>query len=93
MFNKEGEGIDFKFNLGDEVKDKITGFSGIILWRSQWLHNCNTYGILSKKLKDGKPQETSQFDEPRIELLKKKVIKPKRDTGGPTDNLSPTNRK
>ena len=36
---------DFKLFLGDKAKDLITGFEGIIIARTQYLTNCNTYGI------------------------------------------------
>ena len=90
MFGKKK--IDFKLSLGDEVKDIITGFAGVVTCRSQWLHNCNTYGVKSKELKDGKPMDLQQFDEPQLKIIEKKTIKEKRDTGGPCEAIFPTNR-
>lgn len=83
---------NFIFECGDEVVDMITGFSGVIIYRTQWMHNCNTYGVKSRKLKDGKPQEREQFDEPQLKLKKKNVFKAKRDTGGPSKPVIRTNR-
>jgi len=84
---------EFKFNLGDTAKDKITGFEGIIYNRSQWLYNCNTYGLKPTKLdKDGETRKTESFDEPQLELVEKEVFEPKRDTGGPCEEVKPTNR-
>ena len=85
---------DFKYELGDEVKDRITGFSGIITARTQWLTNCNTYGIKSRKLKDCKPIDALFFDEPDIELIKPKVFEEptRKKTGGPTMDIPQTNR-
>lgn len=83
---------NFKFELGDIVKDGITGHKGVIVCRSQWIHNCNTYGIQPQELKDGKPVERQHFDEPQLVLVKSKVIKEKRDTGGPSKPVSQTNR-
>lgn len=82
----------FKFNLGDEVVDKITSFKGIVVYRTQWIHNCNTYGVRSKELKDGVPMDYQPFDEPSLERVKPKVMKPKQDTGGPTPPVRQTNR-
>jgi len=65
---------DFKFNLGSEVKDKITGFKGIIRGRSDYLTGCNTYGIQSQKLKDERPNEWVWIDEYQLILLKDKKI-------------------
>ena len=83
---------NFKFNLGDEVKDVFTGYSGIISCRSQWIHNCNTYGVKSKELKDGKPMPCEWFDEPQLELIEEKKVKEKRDTGGPCSSVPQLNR-
>lgn len=30
-----------KINLGDKVKDSVTGFSGIAIGRTTWLHGCD----------------------------------------------------
>jgi len=84
---------DFKFNLGDEVKDDITGFKGVIEYRMQWLTNCNAYGVLPSGLDPhGKPKERQQFDEPRLKLLKPKVVKEVRHTGGCKDMPMESNR-
>jgi len=59
---------EFKFELGQKVEDKITGFSGIIMGRAQYLTQCNCYGILNQKLKDDteKPKEWYWTDESRL---------------------------
>jgi hypothetical protein len=97
MFIKKKNGLaaphDFKFDLGDKLKDKITGFSGVVIYRSQWLSNCNTYGLKPTILKDSKPMDTEQFDEPLLTLMEKKVHEENRDTGGPTEKIIPTNRR
>ena len=84
--------FDFKFGLGDEARDTITSFEGVIICRSQWLHNCNTYGVRSRKLKDGAPVETQHFDEPQLVTVRTKTETPKRDTGGPCAPVLKTNR-
>lgn len=89
---KKANKVDFKLNLGDRVRDKITGFSGIITSRTQWLHNCNTYGVQPTQLKDGVPQDRHVFDEPQLEVVDKKVIDEHRSTGGPERPVPATNR-
>jgi len=78
---------DFTFNLGDEVKDKITGYKGVIRARSQYLTGCNTYGIQSQKLtKEEAPQDWKWFDEDQLSLLTTQKVtfrKEVRRTGGP----------
>jgi len=92
MFGTKKKTPEFKFDLGDELLDTITGFQGICTARHQWIHNCNTYSLQHQKLKDGKPIERETFDEPQLKIVKKEVIKSKRNTGGPTDAPSQTNR-
>lgn len=84
---------DFKFGIGDRVEDQITGFEGVIVSRTQWLSNCNTYSVQSTARKDGIPLERQHFDEPQLELITKKEIKePKHKTGGPERPVPMTNR-
>ena len=85
---------DFKFDLGVPVRDKITGFEGVVVFRSQWLHNCNTYGVQPTELKDGAPQKREIFDEPQLELVSAEPAfeESKKKTGGPTADIPQTNR-
>lgn len=83
---------EFKFDLGSKAKHKITGFTGIIVCRTQWLTNCNVYGIKSTELKDGRPIDSQHFDEAELDVLEEKVIEPDRKTGGPTEAIPQTNR-
>lgn len=55
--------------LGNKVKDNITGFFGIAVARSEWLHGCNRIAIEPQELKDGMPIEAQWFDEQRVEIL------------------------
>lgn len=88
------ESTDFKLDLGDKVYDEFTNFSGIIICRCQWIHNCNTYGVKTEKLKDGAPMDNVFFDEPQLVFVEscKERIKVKRDTGGPCKAVPVTNR-
>lgn len=81
---------DFKFNLGDVVKDTITGFKGVVVYRSQWLNGCNTYGVKPQDLKDGAPQKSEHLDEPQLLLDERGAHEPQRATGGPERPLSAT---
>lgn len=75
---------DFKFNLGDVLRCSINGFEGVCVSRSQWLANCNTYGIQPRDLDDkGMPKESKHFDEPLLALVETGAITPSRETGGP----------
>lgn len=59
----------FKHELGKKAQDKITGFSGILTARCEFLTGCNRYCIQPTKLKDGKPIDSIYFDEAQIEII------------------------
>ena len=83
---------NFEFALGDELEDKVTGFAGIVVCRSQWLNGCNTYGLKSQELQDGQPMEMQMFDEPQLELVEEGAMDSNRKTGGPCDKPRQPNR-
>lgn len=85
--------MKFKYKLGAKAQDTITGFEGVITRRTQWLNNCNTYGLQPKGMKeDGSVKETAQFDEPALILLQEDMHQAHQRTGGPTEKVTPTNR-
>jgi hypothetical protein len=74
---------DFKFALGDRLKDSISKFTGICTSRTEWLNGCKRYLIQPEKMKDGKPIEPQWVDEEQVVLVKswpRSVLKPH---GGP----------
>jgi hypothetical protein len=82
--------------LGNKVKDNITGFVGIAVGRTTWLFGCNRIAVEPQELKDGKPIEAQWFDEQRIELVvdTKPEVSPDNTaiTGGP-QNDPPVSRR
>ncbi len=74
--------------LGDKVKDVISGFTGIVTGKSEFLHGCIRYGICPQELHDGATIDTHWFDEPQLELIESNVVAvdnktPEDKTGGP----------
>jgi hypothetical protein len=73
--------------LGDRAKDIITGVTGIVTGKTEWLYGCSRLGLQPEKPKDGKPVETQWFDEGQCVLVRKSVVKPSAPilapTGGP----------
>ena len=61
----------FKFENGDAVKDVISGFSGVITARLEYLNGCRQYSIRPTKLKDDTVISSEWFDEGQLELLVK----------------------
>ena len=60
---------EFKFKLGQKVRDKITFFEGIVTGMSCWVTGCNTVGIKPQQLHEGKTIDSHWFDEVRLELV------------------------
>ncbi len=77
--------------LGDRVREPITGYEGIVVSVTQYLQGCERIGVLSQKLdKDNKPQDWHHFDNVNLKILNRKafpvheVEKPvSQRTGGP----------
>lgn len=67
----------FKFDLGEEVKDLVTGFKGIIEARTQCLNGCIQYIVQPRVDKEKKIPEACQIDEQQLKLIKKSIFKKK----------------
>jgi len=76
----------FKYDLGEEVKDKITGYRGVVTFRVEYLTGCRRYGVQSKKLREDKPQDAVPFDEDQLEPVKKKKPLEVHRPGGPQND-------
>ncbi len=71
-------------NLGDEAKDRITGFKGVTIGYCKYLNGCVRWLIQPKKLRNEKMVEAEWIDEQQVELVKKaKKIGKKGKVGGP----------
>lgn len=58
-----------KIENGQEVRDTITGFTGIVVATTEWLNGCRRITVQSPELKDGRPVDTVTFDEPQLKLV------------------------
>ena len=58
-----------KIMLGNKVKDKITGFVGIVVSEHHYLNGCVRYSVQPTELKDGKMLNVVSFDSPRLETI------------------------
>ncbi len=63
--------------LGDKVKDNITGFTGIVTGKIEYLTGCIQYEIQPEGLHECRPIESKWFDEYRlvVEEEKEKIAK------------------
>lgn len=55
--------------LGKKVRDKISGYEGIAIGRTEFLNGCIRVGIQPKLDKNGALLDTVWFDEVQIEVL------------------------
>ncbi len=70
--------------LGQEVKDRVTGFTGIVVARTVWLNGCVRYEIQGSVDKDGKVTEPQSIDEEiLVETKKKNQFSVGTPSGGP----------
>ena len=79
-----------KVKLGDEVKDKVSGFQGIVIAKTKWLSGCNTALVEPPMKSDGTKPDNHTFDIPRLEVVKSaKVVIPEAttDPGGPKPSV------
>lgn len=62
-------------NLGDKVKDIVTGFVGIATARHSYLNGCDRLTIQpSYKVKEGIQPDSQTFDEPQLKIVKSSVV-------------------
>lgn len=82
-------------NLGDEVKDRVTGFRGIAVSRHTFLQGCARITIQPPVGKDGRMVDAQSFDEPQLMVIKAGVVKRAADPknpGGPEKYETTDNR-
>lgn len=72
-----------KIELGDTVKDTITGFQGVAIAQYLYLNGCVRINIQPEELREGKPIEDQAFDIEQIQVVKKAKSKVVVPSGGP----------
>lgn len=68
MFGKSKD-----IELGDVAKDKISGFEGVVIAITEWLHACKRVTVQPEEInpKNGTPVENYTFDMPQLEMVRK----------------------
>lgn len=75
---------DESLGLGNQARDRITGFAGTVVAITEWLNGCRRITIQPNALHDGKPIDSYTFDAEQMEKLEEgPQINPMR-TGGPS---------
>lgn len=76
--------------LGNKVRDKVSGVEGIAVSRTIFLNGCVRFSIQPKPAKrDGSIPSELWFDEKQLEVIGKGVAIEPRLTGGPTTHSVP----
>lgn len=75
-----------QINLGDKAKDNVSGFTGIVVARCEWLNGCVRLTIQPPVGKDGKLPDSGTFDEDSLFVLKTKAVADKVKTTGGSQN-------
>lgn len=76
-----------RFELGQRVKDKVTGFQGIAIARTEHLNRCWSYDVQAEVIKkeDGATGSFESFQSNRLELVNEGILgKVKERRTGPT---------
>lgn len=56
--------------LGDTIRDTITGVQGVVVCISKWLNGCETLTVQKRELdKDGRPHDRLAFDVEQVALV------------------------
>lgn len=72
--------------LGQEVKDEVTGFVGIVIAKSEYLNGCIRYAVQAPMNKEGKVEEAEWIDGEQLTQTKRKnkfAKKEVKQSGGP----------
>ncbi len=81
----------FEFGLGNKLRDKITGFVGHVMARTNYITGCDRYSLISlnkeESIKDNSESWTN-FDANRLEFVSKGISiedkkSKKKKPGGP----------
>lgn len=63
-----------KILLGQKVRDKVTGFTGIVDHIGEYMFQCRSIGIRGALTKTGTLLDIEMIDEPQLEIVTKKPI-------------------
>jgi len=76
--------MNARINLGDKARDKVTGFEGICICRSEYVSGCTRVTLQPPIDKDGKIPEAGHFDEPMLQIIDPAAVAAMpSDRGGP----------
>ena len=78
-----------KFKLGDEARDKITGFTGTVIARIEYINGCIQYEIQPSVGNDGNQRKHDWIDKTQLELVKENGKKKVKEIHGGVNRSHP----
>lgn len=72
-----------EIKLGDKARDSLTGLTGTVIARHEYLNGCVRLTLQPAELHEGKPVEASYFDIEQLEFIEKGKPRSAAPTGGP----------
>ncbi len=81
--------MQFKYENGQQAKDRITGFKGTITSRCDYMTGCVQYLLSPKIGKDGAAVDSVWFDEDRLDVKVAGAVKLKVAASGGTQRDAP----
>lgn len=79
-------------NLGDKVKDVVTGFEGVAVAKIEYLNGCRRYEIKPDKLKDGKTIDSEWIDIQQLKVVEENIFSKQKNTGSGGSGNTPSVR-
>lgn len=76
--------------LGKQVRDKASGFEGIVTARIEYINGCIQYCVKPRVGADGKPPDSLYLDEEFLEVIGNGIAIAPRPGGGPAPAGLPT---
>jgi len=62
------------FNMGETVKDTISGYTGIVVAITHYMTQCTHLSLQGPMKKDGSVPDWENFDETRCKMMKKAPV-------------------
>lgn len=78
--------VNFKYENGDLLRDKVTGLEGVVMVRAEYATGCHHYGIQPRELDKGKTHDWAWLDQSTLECVTGLVVEFHKDearTSGP----------
>ena len=66
-----------EIELGDKVRDVITGYEGIVVAKTEFINGCVQFGVAHRLKKNEKPDQVGEpsIDAKSLEIVKKHAVR------------------